>query len=55
MDELRKVVPNAGSMCRKAISLNELQQSFWGPNYSRLLSVKAQYDPDACSSYTMAW
>jgi FAD/FMN-containing dehydrogenase len=47
MDELRKVVPNAGSYVSESNFFEaNWQQSFWGPNYSRLLSVKAQYDPD---------
>ena len=47
MDELRKVVPNAGSYLAESNFFEpNWPQSFWGPNYSRLLAVKARYDPD---------
>jgi FAD/FMN-containing dehydrogenase len=46
MDELRKVVPNAGSYVGESNFFEpHWQQSFWGSNYARLLSVKARYDP----------
>lgn len=47
MDELRKLVPNAGSYVSESNFFEpHWQQSFWGSNYSRLLAVKAKYDPD---------
>lgn len=47
MDELRKLVPNAGSYVSESNFFEpNWQQSFWGSNYARLLAVKAQYDPD---------
>jgi FAD/FMN-containing dehydrogenase len=47
MDELRKLVPNAGSYVSESNFFEaNWQQSFWGPNYPRLHAVKAQYDPD---------
>ena len=47
MDELRKVAPNAGSYLGESNFFEpNWQQSFWGANYSRLLSVKARYDPE---------
>ena len=47
MDELRNLVPNAGSYVSESNFFEpNWQQSFWGTNYARLLAVKAQYDPD---------
>jgi FAD/FMN-containing dehydrogenase len=47
MDELGKLVPNAGSYVSESNFFEpNWQQSFWGSNYARLLAVKAQYDPD---------
>jgi hypothetical protein len=47
MDELRKLVPSAGSYVSESNFFEaNWQQSFWGSNYSRLYAVKAQYDPD---------
>jgi hypothetical protein len=47
MDEVRKLVPDAGSYVAESNYFNaEWQQSFWGSNYSRLLAVKDRYDPD---------
>ena len=47
MDELRKVAPNAGSYLAESNFFEpNWQQSFWGANYSRLLSVKDRYDPE---------
>lgn len=46
MDELRKIVPDAGSYVSESNYFERSwQQSFWGPNYARLLQVKAKYDP----------
>jgi FAD/FMN-containing dehydrogenase len=46
MDELRKIVPDAGSYVSESNYFERSwQQSFWGPNYPRLLQVKAKYDP----------
>jgi len=47
MDELRKVVPNAGSYVSESNFFEpNWQKSFWGSNYPRLLAVKQQVDPD---------
>ncbi|WP_235443142.1 FAD-dependent oxidoreductase [Caballeronia mineralivorans] len=47
MAEVRKLVPGAGSYVAESNFFNaEWQRSFWGSNYSRLLAVKNQYDPD---------
>lgn len=46
MDELRKIVPDAGSYVSESNYFERSwQRSFWGPNYARLLQVKAKYDP----------
>jgi FAD/FMN-containing dehydrogenase len=46
MDELRKIVPDAGSYVSESNYFERSwQQSFWGPNYARLLQVKTKYDP----------
>jgi FAD/FMN-containing dehydrogenase len=46
MDELRKVVPDPGSYVSESNFFERSwQQSFWGPNYSRLLTIKEKYDP----------
>ena len=45
-DELRNVVPNAGSYVSESNYFDkDWQRSFWGPNYPRLRAVKAKYDP----------
>ena len=47
MGELLKLVPQAGSYLNESDFFeSDWQQSFWGANYGRLLSVKKQYDPD---------
>jgi FAD/FMN-containing dehydrogenase len=46
MDELRKIVPNAGSYVSESNFFERSwQQSFWGSNYAKLQEVKAKYDP----------
>jgi FAD/FMN-containing dehydrogenase len=46
MDELRKVVPDAGSYVSEGSFFDpNWQQSFWGQNYPRLREVKSKYDP----------
>jgi len=46
MDELRRVVPDAGSYVSESNFFEpEWQRSFWGPNYPRLQTVKTTYDP----------
>ena len=47
MEELRKLVPHAGSYVAESDFFEEAwQESFWGSNYARLLAVKDKYDPD---------
>jgi FAD/FMN-containing dehydrogenase len=46
MDELRKIVPDAGSYVSESNYFERSwQRSFWGPSYARLLQVKTKYDP----------
>ncbi|HSW09123.1 FAD-binding oxidoreductase [Aquabacterium sp.] len=46
MDEVRKLVPNAGCYVSESDYFAPAwQQSFWGSNYPRLAGVKAKYDP----------
>jgi FAD/FMN-containing dehydrogenase len=46
-DELRKVVPDAGSYVSESDFFERnWQRSFWGANYPRLHAVKTKYDPD---------
>lgn len=45
-DEMRKLVPNAGSYVSESNFFNEnWPRAFWGPNYPRLAAVKKKYDP----------
>jgi FAD/FMN-containing dehydrogenase len=47
MDELKKIVPNAGSYVSEGNFFDSSwQKSFWGENYPRLKEAKAKYDPD---------
>ena len=47
MDEVRKIVPSAGSyLAESDYFAPNWQEAFWGSNYPRLLSVKSKYDPD---------
>ena len=46
MNELRRVVPAAASYVSESNYFNDSwQESFWGPNYSRLRAIKDKYDP----------
>jgi FAD/FMN-containing dehydrogenase len=47
MDEVRKLLPNVGSYVAEGDFFDAAwRQSFWGPNYAKLLAVKDKYDPD---------
>jgi hypothetical protein len=47
MRELERVAPGAGSYFAESCFFEpQWQNSYWGPNYPRLLSVKKKYDPD---------
>jgi FAD/FMN-containing dehydrogenase len=46
MEELRKITPDAGSYVSESDFFERSwQRSFWGPNYPRLRTIKAKYDP----------
>jgi FAD/FMN-containing dehydrogenase len=46
MNQMRKLVANAGSYVSESNFFDEeWRESFWGPNYPRLLAVKDKYDP----------
>jgi len=45
-DKLRRVAPDGGSYVSEGDYFDaQWQQSFWGPNYRRLLALKKKYDP----------
>jgi FAD/FMN-containing dehydrogenase len=47
MNELRRLVPNAGSYVSESNFFEDgWQRSYWGSNYPRLLAVKDAYDPN---------
>jgi hypothetical protein len=47
MAEIRKATPGGGSYVSESNYFNDdWQNAHWGPNYPRLLAVKAKYDPD---------
>jgi FAD/FMN-containing dehydrogenase len=47
MNEIRKIVPNTGSYFLEGNFFDQnWQESFWGPNYPKLLAIKDKYDPD---------
>jgi hypothetical protein len=44
---LRTIAPDAGSYVSESNYFNpSWQRAFWGKNYSRMVTVKARYDPD---------
>ena len=46
MGELKKIAPSAGSYVAESDYFeSNWQQSYWGPNYPRLLVIKQKYDP----------
>ena len=47
MTEMRSLLPTVGSYVAESNFFEPAwQESFWGPNYARLLAVKDKYDPD---------
>jgi FAD/FMN-containing dehydrogenase len=47
MNELRKLAPSPGAYVAESNFFEEAwRESFWGPNYPRLLAIKDKYDPD---------
>jgi FAD/FMN-containing dehydrogenase len=47
MAELRKVAPDAGSYVAESSFFEaDWRQSYWGPNYPRLLAIKQTLDPE---------
>jgi hypothetical protein len=47
MSEIRVLLPSVGSYVAESNFFEQAwQDSFWGPNYPRLLEVKDKYDPD---------
>jgi FAD/FMN-containing dehydrogenase len=51
MATLRAATPGAGSYVNETDYFEpDWQESFWGPNYARLLTIKRTYDPDGMFS-----
>ena len=46
MTEMRTRLPSVGSYVAESNFFDAAMESFWGPNYTRLLAVKDKYDPD---------
>ena len=47
MNEVQQLLPSVGSYVSESNFFDAAwRESFWGPNYARLLAVKDKYDPD---------